>query len=189
MITVQGLRRDARMAGRVLRYHTWPHIRPQTVGEHSWQVARILLSIHPLASRDLLVHTVVHDMGELRTGDLPYPVKADNPPLQAIMDDLEYDAMAEICSNWEIQAPMIGELDRWAFKLAEFIEMAEWGMEEALMGNQFARLVADRCLVVCWDRIGKGRDDFDKRPIAMAARKYLGTRLKEWSYEPRSAAA
>src|SRR5947208_2732904 len=83
---------DPRRAGRVLRYHTWPHIRPQTVAEHGWQVARILLAWWPSASQELVNHCLFHDVGEVAAGDVPFPAKRDDEALRRTHDSTEMDA-------------------------------------------------------------------------------------------------
>ncbi len=74
---------DPRQAGLVRRYHTWAVTRDQTVAEHSWQVARVLLAIWPDVPRHLIIHCLTHDLGERAGGDLPYPVKRDSAILVA----------------------------------------------------------------------------------------------------------
>lgn len=64
------IRTDPRLAGEVSRYHTWPHLRQQSVAEHSWQVMRIMLAIYPMVPRVLLIHCMAHDAGEI--GDRNY---------------------------------------------------------------------------------------------------------------------
>lgn len=185
MITVAALRSDIRMAGRVKRYHTWPHIREQSVAEHTWQLLRIVLCIWPGASRELIHHVMFHDIGELQTGDPPYPIKADNPILKKEMDRLEYSAQREIEDAWQIQKhPEISELERYTFKLAEFIEMWEWGLEETLLGNQFARLVAARCREVAITMTKDTRISHPAREtIAELATEYMNRRSKIWTTE------
>lgn len=136
---------DPRTAGRVSRYHTWPHVREQSVGEHTWQVMRILLAIWPEAPRELLVETIFHDAGERVSGDAPYPIKAQNPTLKSEMDRIERAGRLEMTA-WGAVAPLpISEQERAVLKLAEFIEMMEWGLDELALGNQSARLVVLRC--------------------------------------------
>lgn len=173
------IRDDARLAGEVIRYHTWPHIRQQSVGEHSWQVCRILLAIAPEHCGVLLPHAVVHDIGEIGTGDVPYPVKANNAELGRMFDELEHATADEICAMWMLPTP-IREWDktlRWTFKLAEFIEMWEWGLEELYRGNEFARKVADRCIAVV-DRMILASEDM---AVSQRATIYVDTREKLWS--------
>ena len=181
-MTIQ-VRDDARLAGRVLRYHTWPHIRPQTVAEHSWQVARILMAITPPSWWGaLLPHAIVHDVGEIVTGDLPYPIKANNPTLGQLLDRIEHTAADEICDVWGMRPPLRAdeweEHHRFAFKLAEFIEMWEWGMEEALLGNKFAVKVAERCRAVVKERLS---DHSQLQEVRDAALSYVRQREELWN--------
>lgn len=139
--------KDPRWALQVLRYHTWPHVRAQSVGEHSAQVARILLAIWPEAPRHVLVHCIVHDVGEVQAGDPPYPSKRMNPDLARGHARVERDAHLAMCIPWSLPAPQnLTDFEKWAFKLAEFIEMWEWGLHEGNLGNRYADLVALRCM-------------------------------------------
>lgn len=59
-------------ASHVKRWHCQGHmIRSEDVGKHSHLVAQILLICHPDPSRNLLAAALVHDLGELRGGDVP----------------------------------------------------------------------------------------------------------------------
>ena len=172
------IRNDPRLAGEVIRYHTWPHIRSQSVGEHSWQVCRIILSIAPKYAEQLLPHAIMHDVGEIATGDVPYPVKANNKELGALFDDLEHKAIDEICSEWNLPAP-IKHWDktlRWVFKLAEFIEMWEWGFEEEMRGNRLAELVTHRCREV----IGRMLDQYEDEEVQGLTERYIQKRNETW---------
>lgn len=139
---------DARQAGLVRRYSTWPHSREQSVGEHSWQLARILLTIYPEVRREVLIYTLMHDLGERVAGDIPYPVKANNPPLKKMMDGIEESASLAIHGAWGMRWQSPDELTRIELdlvKLAELIEMAEWALNEMNTGNRYAALVFERC--------------------------------------------
>lgn len=138
---------DPRSAGKVTRYHTWERVRDQSVGEHTWQVMRILLAIHPHASPELMRHAMFHDVGERAVGDVPYPVKRENPELKVAFDALEQSATLQM-TPWGVMAGvLLTDEERNLFKLAEFIEMYEWGCDEVALGNKNAVLVRDRCLV------------------------------------------
>lgn len=173
------IRDDARLAGQVVRYHTWPSLRQQSVGEHSWQVCRILLAIAP-SYDSLLRHAIVHDIGEIGCGDVPYPVKANNPELGRLFDEIEHATASEICERWMLPPPMheMGPTSRWVFKLAEFIEMWEWGLEELKRGNEFARKVRDRCWSMIQAMIIHESADVDVMRRAVA---YCTRRQELWS--------
>lgn len=183
------VRDDMRLAGRVLRYHTWPHIRPQTVAEHTWQVLRILYAIWPDVPSHVVRYVVGHDVGEITVGDPPYPIKANNSVLKTEMDRIEGEAQDELFAGWMLgDVPELTEDERWAFKIAEFIEMWEWGWEEELLGNRFAIKVKERCVSVVIDRMNEAlapnrqpRDRHPVRgPIADRVQDYLRRRDRLW---------
>lgn len=146
MINRAWLLTDPRRAGGVLRYHTWPHLKPQTVAEHSWNVARILLAIWPEAPTHILREALFHDIGEIASGDAPYPSKKNNPKFGEEHDKLEDSARLAMCLPWRVPPPAdLSPEEKVVLKLAHFIEMMEWAYDELTLGNQFAQIVADDC--------------------------------------------
>lgn len=136
---------DPRSAGRVTRFHTWERIREQSVAEHTWNVLRILLAIWPDCPREVLVEVMFHDVGERVSGDAPYPTKAENPALKREMDRLE-DAGRLAMTRWGVVAHMpLTEEAHAIFKMAEFIEMWEYALDEVALGNASCVLIRDRC--------------------------------------------
>lgn len=144
---------DPRSAGRVTRYHTWERVKEQDVASHTWQLLRILLAIWPDAPRDLLVAVMFHDCGERVTGDLPYPVKSEDPDLKAIMDRKEVAALGAMLP-WGVP-PLTLRTSHEAdvVKLAEFLEMWEWALDEVALGNRCAVLIRDRCRTAASERM------------------------------------
>lgn len=138
---------DPRSAGRVTRYHTWERIREQSVGEHTWQLLRIILAIHPQVSRELLIFAMFHDIGERVTGDVPFPVKREHPEVKVAFDRMEHEAQLQMATSWGVSAGIkVPHEELTTLKLAEFIEMMEWGLDEMALGNHCAELVYHRCL-------------------------------------------
>lgn len=77
--------------GYATRWHCNPdmaHIR-ETLAEHHARVAQILLALHPAPSLQLIDAALHHDAGEPAVGDVPWPVKRDNPSLAYILDITE----------------------------------------------------------------------------------------------------
>lgn len=64
------------------------HIR-ETLAEHHARVAQIILALHPAPSLALIDAALHHDCGEPAVGDVPWPVKRDNPALKDILDEIE----------------------------------------------------------------------------------------------------
>ena len=86
MVTRDQVRTSTRMGGMVKRYPTWPTTQQQTVGEHSWQVMRIYLRLWGGLPENVARYILWHDVAEVYTGDLPFPLKRDNPVLKQEMD-------------------------------------------------------------------------------------------------------
>jgi hypothetical protein len=131
----------SRMAGQVIRFHTWPVHHRQTVGEHTWQVMRIYYQIWGPLPTELTTYFIWHDAGELFTGDIPFPVKRDNPDLKRIMDVLE-DIAVEAMLGGKPHNRLANGLQLRA-KACDLIDMHEAGMAEVIMGNQFAQPIVD----------------------------------------------
>lgn len=139
---------DPRRAGRVLRYAGWPHIREQSVAEHSWQLIRIILMVYPEASQELLNFCMFHDIAEVVAGDIPFPTKKIYPDLGKEHKMVEENINEQIANTWNISPTYEDSLtskEKYIYKVAHYIEMWEWAMDEIRMGNREAWLVADRC--------------------------------------------
>jgi 5'-deoxynucleotidase YfbR-like HD superfamily hydrolase len=95
----------------------------------------------------IIMHTMFHDIGETFTGDLPYPVKSENPELKKQLDYLEERSRLMQLEYWDaFRQTMLSEQDRILFKQIELVEMAEFGMDQMCLGNSHAFIIADRCL-------------------------------------------
>lgn len=86
--------RELLRAGDVSRYHTIG-VNMQTVGHHSWGVAMLISKLHPNPSVNLLKAALWHDMAERVTGDLPAPVKWNNPQIAKALEELEAQYMVQ----------------------------------------------------------------------------------------------
>lgn len=133
----EAINNSARIAGGVRRYHTWPIHNEQTVAEHSWQLYRIYCQIWGPPKPAVGMYIIFHDIGEMRTGDAPFPVKLKNPDLKAELDRIEKLAVIEIL-GWPIHEGLT-DYDYMLVKICDLIDMYEYGAEEWLKGNQFAK--------------------------------------------------
>ena len=144
-ITILSLRSSQRNAGLIERYHEHPTVQRQNVGEHTWQVMRIWLVIFgrkdDATDGRILQYIMFHDAGELGTGDIPFPVKKNNPPLKAIMDELEHQSLM----RQKIVLPDMSEHELKEVKICDLIEMAEFGREELRRGCAYGRPILDGC--------------------------------------------
>lgn len=156
------VRRDIRLAGQVKRYATWPVLHQQSTGEHSWQVLRIYIEIFGAPSPEVTTYIVHHDSAELKVGDPPFPLKANNPDLKAIYDRLEDEAMLEMRGE---ALPGLPPEEKTRIKICDLLEMWEFGEQEQMMGNRYAEPIIDDTLKTVRNMIGAphfSSDDFDK---------------------------
>jgi hypothetical protein len=153
---------NPRYAGSVMRYHTWMTHQRQTVGEHTWQCLRIWDEIWGPPNAYITTYFIWHDAGELVTGDLPFPVKANNDILKHTMNTLETEAV----KNMGGMFPNITAEEKLRAKACDLIDMHEFGRVELLMGNQFAHpIIADTFAAL--EKLGLSSED------GMAVFKYL----------------
>lgn len=133
-----------RLAGRIKRYHTWPTIQQQTVAEHTWQVMRIWFELFGSPSSDIAIAILLHDVGELKTGDLPYRGKRENPKLKEISADIEKEhlvRMVEANCICDQKLPTISIYDSMRLKFCDLLEMGEFALDEIQLGNSGAKLI------------------------------------------------
>lgn len=128
-----------RLAGSVKRYHAWPTIQQQTVADHSFNNILIWSQIYGPPSPTVTLYFIWHDLGELVTGDMPFPVKANNPALKRAADDVE------LAATRAMGAPdiVLTDILRLRVKLCDLCEMLQFGVVECLMGNKFGRPIVD----------------------------------------------
>lgn len=137
---------DPRIAGQVNRYHSWPRLREQSVGEHTWQAIRIMITVWPDCPRKLIIHAMLHDVGEMY-GDIQWPWKQKVPELGVGAKKAEAMVHQNMTELWELPPPVV--LSAWehrVFKACENLEMWEWAVYEFHLGNQYARIVAERMM-------------------------------------------
>lgn len=136
---------DIRLAGQVVRYHTWPTHQRQTVADHSWNVLRIYQQIWVLTV-PVTVYILYHDCGEIKLGDLPFPVKQTDVDFKLICERIERVALKDM----EIELPQLSAVEKKQVKIADLIEMHEFGLMEIRLGNVYADpIVRDTWSAVC----------------------------------------
>jgi len=122
------------LAGRVKRFHTWPVLHQQTVGEHSARVATIYVEVFGLPRAEVLYYCLHHDSGHMTSGDSPFPVKTTLPGMKHACDAAEkmgLDALG-------VELPKLSKLEKRRVKICDLLEMYEFGVVELNMGNIYA---------------------------------------------------
>jgi 5'-deoxynucleotidase YfbR-like HD superfamily hydrolase len=141
------VRLDIRLSGQIQRYHVWPTIGKQTIAEHCWQILRIYCIVIDKIDPHMVMHAMFHDIGEMFTGDTPYPIKSENHELKKQLDYFEERSRLSQLEYWSaFRQVYLSEEDKLLFKQIELIEMAEFGMDQMCLGNSHAFIIADRCL-------------------------------------------
>jgi 5'-deoxynucleotidase YfbR-like HD superfamily hydrolase len=141
MISRADVLTNPRWAGCVERYHTWPTLQKQNVGEHTWQVMVIWFQIFGPLSPEESAYVLWHDGGELVTGDPPFPVKANNPNLKATYDALEANALVGMLGVNPMR--VFTTQTKHRAKLCDLLEMYEFGLCELALGNRLAQPIID----------------------------------------------
>ena len=121
-------------AGRVKRWHSFPHHGEQTVGEHTYGVVQILRYItNDMCSTTTLLAALDHDAAEAMLGDITFHAKKQ---LGEKVKELE----AGIAEMHGLARPLNEEEER-VVKLADLLEMGIWACNQIQLGNQAAGLV------------------------------------------------
>ena len=140
---------NPRLAGLVKRYHTWPTLTTQSIGEHSWQVYRIYYEIYGGVPAVVAHHIMSHDMGEITVGDPPYPIKANNKDLKKTYDKMEIQAISDMGHC----CPNVPKDEVAKIKLCHMLEMMEFGLHEMALGNEYAKPIFERCQDAAQDMV------------------------------------
>jgi hypothetical protein len=185
------LRGDPRMAGEVKRWHTYPTLREQSVASHSWNVARIVLAIVPMASRELMIEALFHDTGEIKAmGDMPHTSKTgpEREALRKLVKATEREARTAMSLPWALPSPwVLGNSERQPLDLANMIEMWEFALHERMLGNKFADEVisytAGWIHAAIKTLLNDGQGSYT-RGCATNAAAYCRKRAVEWDFDP-----
>lgn len=139
---------ELRAAGDILRFHTSPLRQPQTVGQHTYNVALLVLAIDPDASPALLRAALLHDAPEIMTGDVPSPVKWKHQFLEDALREVEAIMLRRI------NFPQLTTTEREILKLADHIEGAYFCVEQAERGDTLGLDIARKYLEAATKRAG-----------------------------------
>lgn len=127
---------DYRESGMVQRAHTVPHHGEYTVATHSWNMATLLIALHPCPSANLLRAVLTHDCAERWTGDTPAPMKRMFPELCGMLHQAEDAVMAKRFHGGPLGLEP-AEV-RWV-KALDCLEFFLWCSDQINMGNRHAQ--------------------------------------------------
>lgn len=139
---------DRQIANRVMRYHTWPVIHRQSIGEHSNRVLQIYVEIFGLPRSEVLYYISHHDSGEQFSGDIPFGGKRVVPGLGGAINAAEQKGLQKLSITMPVLSP--DEFEK--MKMCDALEMWEFGSVEYVMGNAYGLIVAKNALHAALER-------------------------------------
>lgn len=113
----------------------------------------LALLLNPLASRQVLMAALFHDLAEHQTGDIPSPAKRQFG-IGDKVDELEQRLMRAA----GIVMPELNPDDARTVKLADIAQGALFCVREISLGNSRMRMVLDRYLAYAQEMILVGRE-------------------------------
>lgn len=157
-MTPDDINRSQFLAGRVRRYHVWPTITQQTVGEHSARVALIYCEIWGVPRGEVMYHMLTHDHGELFAGDTPYGAKRASLALAQAVNEVEQKGR-DILDLYTIK---LEKEEYRRFKVCDLLEMWEFGRHEANLGNKYAQPITTSTLEEVWRMLQGHNEDLER---------------------------
>jgi hypothetical protein len=145
MVKTEGKEKDMNidkskaMAARVKRWHGFPVLHQQSVGEHTHRVVTIYLELFNAPRKEVLIYIVYHDLGELYSGDTPFVPKKALPGLKEALNIAEKEGLKKL----DIEMPDLKPSEWTRFKVCDLLEMWEFANIEVAMGNRFGYIVID----------------------------------------------
>jgi len=139
-------------AGQTRRWHTRDHvIRTETIAAHSWNTTMWILLLHPSPSKNLIFASMVHDVPEHLTGDLPRWAKEGSPTLASLLEVIE----DEILEHQGLQCDLEPDDAKW-LKAVDLFDAWLFIRQNILAGN---RLMMD-----AWQRSSKAMNEMALPP-------------------------
>jgi 5'-deoxynucleotidase YfbR-like HD superfamily hydrolase len=134
----------------LIRYNTTPHLYPESVGNHSFQVAIITLFLYEKYKNklginfiSLIKQALSHDLAESMeyVGDIPKPIKANNPALEKALNETEYRAIKELLGieyvGYLEDFNACETLESILVNLADVISCLIYAESEIMKGNKY----------------------------------------------------
>ena len=131
---------ELRKGGVTRRLHTVPMLGSQTVAQHSWGVAVLLVQLHPNPSLQLLKAALWHDVAEAWVGDVPATAKWRWRPLahQVAFAELEIE------DELGIRVNLTDKEHQW-LNGCDILELALTCYDQLRLGNRNFGVILQRC--------------------------------------------
>lgn len=124
------------------RYNNMPRIKSESLAEHQYYCGLILIKLKDYIINlsyaqycILLQYVLVHDIGELYTGDIPHNVKDDYPELRTLLERIESEKINSFGFKDIIMEVEKSEDLKMLFKLCDTIQVIQYCENEKRLGN------------------------------------------------------
>lgn len=150
------------------RYNNMPRIKSESLAEHQYYCALILIKLKEYiinisyqSFSILLQYLLIHDIGELYTGDIPHNVKEDYPDLKTILEQIEHDKISSIGFEDIISVIEKDERLKLLFKLCDTIQVVQYCENEKRLGNFSQNIISirDEALRLIKLQVSRLKDD------------------------------
>lgn len=133
------------------RYNNMPRIKSESLAEHQYYCALILMKLKDYIINIsyseycvLLQYLLVHDIGELYTGDIPHNVKEDYPELRKLLEKIENEKISSFGFDGIINVIEISEKLQMLFRLCDTIQVVQYCENEKRLGNFSQNIISIR---------------------------------------------
>lgn len=127
----------------IIRYNTRSKIKEETVADHTCFVSILSLKILSQLGitddkiiKNTLILSVLHDIPESCTSDVPYDVKDRNPELRKLLEKLEDEYYNKYWANFSEALEAKDELPGLIVKLADVYSVFQFCYSEINLGNK-----------------------------------------------------
>lgn len=127
---------------RLIRYNTRMRLTDEDVSQHSYFVSLFCLKLFQNLDLtieekyEILVKSILHDIAEIETSDLPYDVKEKNPKIKKCLKKIEKRYYKE---NWNDYFNILYNEKRkqnLILKLADTYSVFQYTLNELILGNK-----------------------------------------------------
>ena len=115
------------------RYHTADTLTSQTVGEHSFGVAWLVVLLCPDARKELILAALAHDLAEHQVGDVSSPTKKKHPEIKEFLDATERSLLASVGLDFETK---LFVYEKRVLKAADILDGMMFCLREFNMGSR-----------------------------------------------------
>lgn len=153
-----------------MRYHAQPDIACQSVAEHSWGVAMLMMMFYPNATANMMKAAIAHDCGEAHVGDVPSPTKNARPEIREMFHALEAQKMLEMGFDYEVS---LSPTELAALKLCDVLEGLWYTARQVRRTRE-----GMECLINWWEYLHTLKPSARQLKFAADMLQYAGVTLK-----------